>query len=135
LDWEQGRLLDIGLDHLSLGRAHPSGSADAATHLDQAFDFLRHAGTLHYLPLGLLARATPHDLDEAFRIATRSGMRLHLTDYRLIMARNALAANDRPGAREHFEKAEALVQATGYHRRDPDVAHLRAQLSRRPSPQ
>src|ERR1017187_7401900 len=74
-------LLDIGLDHLSLGRAHPSGSAEAAYHLDQAVDFLRRAGQLHYLPMALLARGTSHDLDEAFRIATRSGMRLHLADY------------------------------------------------------
>jgi hypothetical protein len=65
------------------------------------------------------ARGITDDLEEAFRIATRSGLRLHLADYHLIMARNALAANDCPRAREHFEKAEALVQATGYHRRDP----------------
>lgn len=122
-------LLSIGLDHLSLGRTHPPGSAEAAHHLDYAVDFLRRAGQLDHLPLGLLARGTPHDLDEAFRIATRSGMRLHLTDYHLIMARNALTAGDRPKAREHFQKAEALVQATGYHRRDPELAKLKADLA------
>ena len=120
--------LDIGIHNLSLGCAYPSASAEAIDHLDQAVDFLRRAGQLDRLPPALLARATPRDLDEAFRIATRSGMRLHLTDYHLIMARNALAANDRPNAREHFAKAEALVQATGYHRRDPDLATLRAEL-------
>jgi tetratricopeptide (TPR) repeat protein len=130
LPWGEryGSLLSVGLEHLSLGRAHPSGSVEAVDHLDQAVEFLRRAGTLHHLPLALLARGTPRDLDEAFRIATRSGMRLHLADYHFIMARNALAANDRPSAREHFEKAEALVQATGYHRRDSDLATLRAEL-------
>jgi tetratricopeptide (TPR) repeat protein len=105
-------LLPIGLDHLSLGRAHPAGSAEAIDHLDQAVDYLRRAGTLHHLPLGLLARGTPHDLEEAFRIATRSGMRLHLADYHL--------------ATGNLAEAEALINATGYHRRDRELAALRA---------
>ena len=121
-------LLSIGLDHLSLGRAHPSGSAEATHHLDQAVDFLRRSGQLQYLPLALLARGTPHDLDEVFRIATRSGMRLHLADYHLASARLALTSGDRDRARAHLEKAEALIRETGYHRRDPDLAALRAML-------
>ena len=59
-----------------------------------------------------------NDLDEVFRIATRSGMRLHLADYHLAMAR-------RGKSREHFLKAEALVAATGYHRRDAELEELR----------
>jgi tetratricopeptide (TPR) repeat protein len=106
------RLLDIGLDHLSLGRAHPSGSAEAAYHLDQAVDFLRRAGTVEFLPRALLARGTPHDLEEVFRIATRSGMRLYLANYHL--------------ARGNLAEAERLIQETGYHRRDPELAALRA---------
>jgi len=121
-------LLDIGLDHLSLGRAYPSGSAEAAQQLNQAADFLRRAGTLHHLPRALLARGTPHDLDEVFRIATRSGMRLHLTDYHLASARLALAGGDSAKAREHIEKAAALIHETGYHRRDAELAKLRAEL-------
>jgi len=72
-------LLDIGLDHLSLGRAYlgqavmaSGGSVDAArtaasgtqalfsqaaTHLDQAVEGLRRASDQMYLPRGLLARA------------------------------------------------------------------------------
>jgi len=115
LHWQQGRLLDVGLDHLSLGRAHPAGSAEATHHLDQAVDFLRRAGRLDYLPLGLLARGTPHDLEEAFRIATRSGMRLYLADYHL--------------ARGNLAEAEALINATGYHRRDRELAALRARVT------
>jgi tetratricopeptide (TPR) repeat protein len=112
---EDHLLLDIGLDHLSLGRAHPSGSAEAAHHLDQVVDFLRRAGTLYMLPLGLLARGTSRDLEEVFRIATRSGMRLHLADYHL--------------ARGNLAEAERLIHETGYHRRDPELAALRAKLA------
>jgi tetratricopeptide (TPR) repeat protein len=118
---QENWLLDIGLDHVSLGRAYPPGSPDSATHLNQAVDYLRRAGTLHNLPLALLARGTPHDLDEVFRIATRSGMRLHLTDYHLAMAR-------RYKSREHFLKAEALIAETGYHRRDAELEALRQTL-------
>jgi hypothetical protein len=56
VNWELGGLLDIGLDHISLGRAYPPGSAEAAQHLDQAVDFLRRAGTLDMFPFALLAR-------------------------------------------------------------------------------
>jgi tetratricopeptide (TPR) repeat protein len=108
-------LLDIGLDHLSLGRAHPAGSAEAIHHLDQAVEFLRRAGQLDDLPRGLLARGTPHDLDEVFRIATRSGMRLHLADYHL--------------AKGNLAEAEALINATGYHRRDRELAALHARVA------
>jgi tetratricopeptide (TPR) repeat protein len=108
-------LLPIGLDHLSLGRAHPADSAAAFYHLDQAVDFLRRGGALEFLPHALLARSTPYDLDEAFRIATRSGMRLHLADYHL--------------AKGNLAEAEALINATGYHRRDRELAALRARVA------
>jgi tetratricopeptide (TPR) repeat protein len=108
-------LLDVGLDHLSLGRAHPSGSAEAAHHLDQAVEFLRRAGQLDYLPRVLLARGTPRDLDEVFRIATRSGMRLYLADYHLACGNVA--------------EAEAVINETGYHRRDVELEELRKRLA------
>jgi len=113
LEWTQGQLglLSIGLDHLSLGRAHPPGSPESVTHFDQAVDFLRRAGTLHHIPLALLARGTPHDLEEVFTIATRSGMRLHLADYHL--------------AKGNLAEAERLINETGYHRRDKELANLR----------
>ena len=58
---------------------------------------------------------------KSFRLATRSGMRLHLTDYHLAMARLH-------HSREHFLKAEALIAATGYHRRDAELEALRQTL-------
>jgi tetratricopeptide (TPR) repeat protein len=116
LVWAKERLglLNIGLDHLSLGRAHAACSPEATYHLDQAVDFLRRAGQLDYIVLGLLARGTPHDLDEVFRIATRSGMRLHLADYHLACG--------------NLAEAEALINETGYHRRDRQLAELRAKV-------
>jgi hypothetical protein len=115
LNWERGRLQPIGFDHLSLGCAHAAGTAEAKYHLDQAVDFLRRSGHLESLPHALLARATPHDLDEVFRIATRSGMRLYLADYHL--------------AKGNLAEAEALINATGYHRRDSALAALRARVA------
>jgi hypothetical protein len=108
-------LLSIGLDHLSLGRAHPPGSPEAADHLDQAVGFLRRSSQLQYLPLALLARRTPRDLEEACRIATRSDMKLFLADYHLAMG--------------NLDEAEKLINETGYHRRDKQLAELRKKLA------
>lgn len=128
LPWETERLLAIGLDQLSLGCAHPLGSTEAAYHIDQAVDFLRRAGQIQYPPVGLLARGRPHDIDEAFRIAVGSGMRLYLADCHLAGTRLALTAGDLTPARAHLGRAEGLVRETGYHSRDSDLRHLRAEL-------
>ena len=115
---EQNRhLLAIGLSHLSLGRALPGGSTDALRHLDLAIDSLHDAGQLDDLPRALLARNTDRDLEEAFLIASRGGMRLHLADYHLARADRALGGHDRNQARAHLEKAERLINETGYKRR------------------
>ena len=67
LEWvtEQQWLLDIALDHLTLGRAmllewsHGGEAtfAQAAGQIDTAVDNLREAGQIDHLPRGLLARA------------------------------------------------------------------------------
>lgn len=140
-------LRDIGLDHLSLGRAHllqvqQHGAGDltpAATHLDQAVEFLRKSGEQDHLPRGLLARAGLHrlrrdfdharaDLDEALDIATRGGMKLHEADGRLESARLHLALGEKDQARESLAQAKTIIEATGYHRRDRDVTEIESQL-------
>ena len=144
---DQGRgvdsLLAIALDHLSLGRAHllalQRGAAgnlsQAASHLAQAVDGLRRAGYQDRLPLGLLARAALHthtrdfpaarrDLDEALALATRCGFRLHEADAHLGHAQLALAEGHPAPAREHLAKARAIITATGYHRRNGELADL-----------
>ncbi len=140
-------LLDIALDHLSLGRAHLAemqeyGTGDffkAANHLDQAVNGLRNAGTQHRIPHGLLARAAlrrarddferaQHDLDEAMSIAERGGMGLHQADTHLEYARLYLAMGDKPKAREYFTTAREMIERMGYHRRDDEVAELEEQI-------
>ena len=65
---------------------------------------------LEHLARALLVRGTPEDLDEVYRIASRSGMRLLLADYHL--------------AKGNFAEAERLIKETGYRRRDPELAEL-----------
>jgi tetratricopeptide (TPR) repeat protein len=76
--------------------------ATARQYLDAAVEGLRKAGTEHRLPWGLLARAAfrrdggdwdraREDLDEAYEIAGRGGMRLHLANQHLERARLELA--------------------------------------------
>jgi nucleoside phosphorylase len=138
-------LLSNALDHLSLGRAHlravqryvGGDLAQAEDHLQQAVDGLRRAGGQDDLPLGLFARADLHlhthafaevrrDLDEAFSLATRCGLRLHEADAHLRYALLALAEQTPFTARAHLAKARALIEATGYHRRDAALAELEA---------
>jgi tetratricopeptide (TPR) repeat protein len=119
--------------------------------LDQAVASLRAAGQQQILPRGLLARAAyarwdgdypaaRRDLAEAFDIAERGEMRLHLTDYYLEAARLALAeaANPHPAlshgervleAARHTDAAAQLIAATGYRRRLPELEELRAALA------
>jgi hypothetical protein len=134
-------LLTTALDHLSLGRAALAldEAGEARAQLDQAVDGLRKAGTIHQIPLGLLARAAwfretgdipaaRRDLDETMRIATCSEMRLFQCDAHLEYARLTLAEGDREKAREHVAEARRLVEETGYGRRRPEVGELEAQL-------
>jgi hypothetical protein len=72
------------------------------------------------LPRGLLARGTSHDLDEVFRIASPSGIKLHLADYHL--------------AGGNLAEAEALIDETGYYRRHRELAGLRGTSARAAAP-
>jgi nucleoside phosphorylase len=143
-------LLDVALDHLTLGRAHYLASRtsalhktehhaeQAASHLQQAVDGLRRAGDQSSLPLGLLARASlrifthdlpavRHDLDEALALATRCGMCLDEADAHLGFAHLALAEHDPAAARHHLAAARSIITATEYHRRDAELATLEAE--------
>lgn len=157
IDGKRTALLDIALDHLALARANhalsllrqPEAGNDEATlvcarskaaeHLTRAVDGLRLAATEECVSRGLRARAAFHrtqaenpaaaaDLDEALEIAERGGMRLAECDAHLEWARLCRATGDFPSAREHLAKAAALVAATGYHRRNREVAALERQL-------
>lgn len=150
LEWAKqslGGLLSIGLDHLSLGRAHAARLAaghrtevvPAREQLNQAVTSLRESGRQDYLPLGLIHRAAlfrqlheypsaARDLDEVLLIASRGHMCLHETDAHLERSRLLLAKNDVQAARHELALAQTLIQATGYARREPEAALLAQQL-------
>jgi hypothetical protein len=115
LTWAQqareGSLLDIALDHLTLGRAtlyeaivtrsEIRNSKYSKSEIEAAVTGLRRAGQQQHLPLGLLTRAwlrsltgastgsesAQSDLDEAWEIAERGSMRLFMADIHLHRAR------------------------------------------------
>jgi hypothetical protein len=109
-------LLDIALNHLSLGN------------LDEAVAGLRAAGILEHLILGLLARGTQEDLEHVRIIAETCGMLLNLTDYHLLQATHHQEREHFGEARKHYETAKALIDQTGYHRRDSDLNRLADKL-------
>jgi hypothetical protein len=160
-------LLDIALDHLTLGRAalyaailedsdfHSATSEFA--HIDDAVSGLRRAGTQQELPRGLLTRAwlrrltvartgpdsAQSDLDEAWEIAERGPMRLHMADIHLYRARLFGVRSGEWGVRSEeaeggvrseegeypwespeadLAAAEKLINDCGYHRRDEELA-------------
>jgi hypothetical protein len=146
-------LYDIGLDHLTQGRvalfqAILEGSPlDASlASLQAAVDGLRRAGTNHFIPLCLLTRAwlrcltgprtgpesAQSDLDEAWEIAERGPMRLHMADIHLYRARLFFRETKYPwdknpdgsprGPKDDLAAAEALINQCGYHRRDEELA-------------
>ncbi len=132
---------DLGRAHLGLAlTSGPSPDFTAAAeHLDRAIDGLRQAGTEHNLPWGLLARAAlrrlrgdtggaASDLAETEEVAERGHMHLHLADVHLGWTRLRLAEGDRDAARRHLERGRELVAATGYGRREREVAYLERRL-------
>jgi len=151
-------LLDIALDQLTLGRVcSQQGNFPQATGwLDQAVAGLRKSGYQYYLPLGLLARAALHrdtrnpnhdftrarqDLQEVYDISEPSGMRLHLTDYHLEMARLLIVEqknlpqpyveqgeSSALSLQEHVAQAAKLIEETGYKRRLPELVELQNKI-------
>ena len=69
------------------------------------------------------------DLAEALEIADRGSMKLWLVDYHLEACRLCLeegrqeTGDRRPEeAEKHLNEAKSMIEETGYHRRDPEVA-------------
>ena len=121
-------LLDVALDHLTLGRValyrsilEGTAAAAARPEIEQAVDGLRRAGTTHHIPRGLLTRAwlrfaegdeagARADLAEAEEIASRGPMPLYLADVALYRGR---MFHDRAALAE----ARRLIEKHGYGRR------------------
>ena len=115
--------------------------------MNEALDFLRRAGAQQFLPHGLLTRAlframtadfdgAREDLDEAFEIAERGPMRLHLADIHLHRARLFGLMASRPkdypwvSPRDDLNNARKLIDACGYGRRREELEDAEAAWER-----
>lgn len=153
----QNWLLDIALDHLTLGRAAlvrallERGASDtgpsafrvpqsAIENIAAAVLGLRKAGMMDYLPKSLLTRAWQRqlmgnatgaraDLDEALEMAERGPMRLYQADVWLFRAR-LFFREDPEAARADLDEAQRLIDKCGYHRRDGEVQDAEQALER-----
>jgi tetratricopeptide (TPR) repeat protein len=140
LKWasSQNWLCDIALNHLTLGRVNfyrailsdlPSQKAEcleiSRKDLDAAVDGLRQVGFQVLIPNALLSRARHRleqgdvsgakaDLNEAWDVAERGPMRLHMADIHLHRARMFRDKED-------LEKARALIEECGYWRRKEEL--------------
>ncbi len=153
LEWleaaREASLLDFGLNRLTLGQAalyravlehssfdiRVSPFREAHQQLTAAVDGLRRSGHQEFIFRGMLSRAwlrflagdadgARADLDEAWQIAERGPMRLHMTDIHLHRARLFHAVRPYPWESPHHDLAEAerLIDECGYHRRDEELA-------------
>ena len=119
-------------------------AADVAAYFEAALQGLRASGYQEELPRGLLARAefqawqgdtegARADLDEAWQIAERGPMRLHLADIHLCRARlfgvQSVACrlkNEKPvypwnSPQADLRAARQLIQSCGYRRRKAEL--------------
>jgi hypothetical protein len=148
-------LLDIAVDHLTLGRVRLCGAileatpiAHAGPEIEQAAILLRQAGVQDYLLRGLLTRAilrallgqcTGHesaqaDLDEAWEIAERGPMPLFMIDIHLHRTRLFFREPRYPWVSPQHDLAEArrLIEKHGYWRRREELEDAEAVILNKP---
>jgi hypothetical protein len=156
LDWSVNifnfGLLSIALDHLTLGRAALYAAIlsnfafrNSQAEIEVAVAGLRRAGQQDDIPRGLLTRAwlrfltgahtgpesAQEDLDEAWEIAERGPMRLHMADIHLYRARLFHAVKPYPwnqnpdgserGPKDDLAAARKLIEQCGYWRRKEEL--------------
>ncbi len=143
--------MNIALDHLTLGRAalyaallEASAIPNPHPAIEAAVSGLRRAGAAEFLVRGLLTRAwlravtgaltgpdsAQADLDEAWDIAARGSMKLHLADIHLYRARLFGGRRDVTypwtSPAHDLSAAARLIHECGYHRRDEELRAARA---------
>jgi tetratricopeptide (TPR) repeat protein len=149
-----GSLLTIALDHLTLARVGlirailanplPQPMLDRP-HVADAVNGLRAAGTMDFLPQGLLTASLYHfvrgehalalkHLAEAQQIAERGPMPLFLADIHLTRARLAGSLREEGGgmnvdAKAELAQAATLIRSLGYGRRYEELADAEAALA------
>jgi len=140
----EASLLTVALDHLTLGRATLYAAILEDTSLDpcraplqHAVDGLRRASSQDHIPRGLLTRAwlrsltgprtgpesAQNDLDEAWEIAERGPMKLHMADIHLHRARLFFREPEYPWKSPAADLAAAreLIEKCGYGRRKEEL--------------
>jgi len=134
-------LLDTALNHFILARTYQAlqDLKLANTEYGLAIQEIQKAARLNDAPLVYLSRADFYltqnqhnaaqaDLNSAWEIIERCGMKLYALDYLLIHGRYCLANADFDTALNHYEEAKQLIQETGYHLRDAELHLFAAQL-------
>lgn len=138
---QNSALLDIGLDHLTLGRARLYSAAvdkwqaaKAHAEIERAVHDTRRAGAQEFIARALLTRSwllsleddadhAREDLDEAWEIAERGPMRLHMADIHLYRARLFHGVKPYPwtSPQEDLAAARKLIEQCGYWRRKEEL--------------
>jgi tetratricopeptide (TPR) repeat protein len=131
----------LGLARALMGSKTRQGEAlrTARKELADAVDGLRRVGQQDHIPRALLSRAwlrvmesdtdgARADLDEAWQIAERGPMRLHMADIHLYRSRLFHRVTPYPwntpevkSAKDDLAAARKLIEECGYHRRDEEL--------------
>lgn len=149
---------DIALGHLTLSCAElyeailtqSDSRQSAKSEIQQAMTGFRRAAHTEFIVRGLLTLAwlrflegkytgissAQVDLDEAWEIAERGPMRLHMADIHLYRARLFGSQRFKDSGLEYpweslradLEAAEKLIDTCGYHRRDEELADAKRAL-------
>jgi tetratricopeptide (TPR) repeat protein len=136
-------LLTDALDYLTLARINVilNKDAEAKSIFEKAIQSIQKANKVNYEPIFYLYRAdfcltqnklnqAKDDLNSAWEIIKRCGMKLYEVDYRLIHGRYSLATADFDTALNHYQEAKQLISETGYHLRDAELDLLAAEYCR-----
>lgn len=134
-------LLTDALDYLTLARINVilNKNAEAKNIFEKAIQSIQKANKVNYEPIFYLYRADFYltqnqldgaqaDLNSAWEIIERCGMKLYAVDYLALHGRYSLATADFDTALNHYTEAKQLIEETGYHLRDAELDLFAAQL-------
>jgi len=134
-------LISKALDYLIIARTCviSNEQAEAEKYFQQAIQSIQKSVTIYFIPHFYLYRADFYltqnqlapaqaDLNSAWEVIERCGMKLYAVDYLLIHGRYCIAIKDHDTALSRYEEAKQLIQETGYHLRDAELDLFAAKL-------
>ncbi|TPQ26489.1 hypothetical protein C2U68_11475 [Methylomonas koyamae] len=134
---------DIAIFHLILAKTYQAlqKSQKSSAEFDLAIETIQKTKLIIFMPEFYCSRADFYltqnqlknaatDLNSAWEVIERCGMKLYQVDYLLIHGRYSLAIQDVDTALNHYEEAINITQETGYHLRDAELDLFAAQLRR-----